>query len=278
VKAALRRAVDRFAERRVLRSNDRKRPRRLAQWHSRGVSFADRWPASAGTSAPNDANPLRAFFTARSEGRGIWKWDHYFDVYHRHFERFRGEEVHILEVGIYSGGSLDMWHEYFGPKCRVYGVDVQPECMQYEDAGTTVFIGDQSDRGFWRRFRQEVPRLDIVVDDGGHKPEQQATTLEELLPHVQPGGVYVVEDVHGVGNPFSAYVYGCVQSLNAFRGVAHHGNAARRMVSDAAGFQAAIDGIYQYPSVVVIEKRAQPLREFVSPKRGTEWAPFLRSD
>src|SRR5690348_1201544 len=132
VKAALLRAVDRFAERRLLRSNDRKRRRPLAQWHSRGVSFADSWPAGAGSTVSADGNPLRAFFTARSEGRGIWKWDHYFDVYHRHFERFRGEEVHILEIGIYSGGSLEMWHDYFGPKCHVYGVDVQPECMQYE--------------------------------------------------------------------------------------------------------------------------------------------------
>src|SRR5262249_37364415 len=117
-----------------------------------------------------------------------------------------------------------------------------------------------------------------VVDDGGHFAEQQAATLEELVPHLRPGGVYLVEDVYGVGNAFTAYVYGCVQALNAFHGVAHPGEAERRIVSEAAPFQGAVEGIYQYPSVVVIEKRAQPLREFVSPKRGSEWAPFLRND
>ena len=272
------RAVDRLAERRALRANDRKRGRRLARWHRRGVVFAEAWQPAPAVCFPEDGNPLRAFFAARSEGPGIWKWDHYFDVYHRHFKRFRGQEVHILEIGIYSGGSLEMWHHYFGPKCHVYGVDIEHECMTYQGERTTIFIGDQADRSFWQRLRQDVPRLDIVVDDGGHQPQQQVPTLEELLPHLEPGGVYVVEDVHGAGNPFAAYVYGCVQSLNAFHAVAHPGDPERRMVTETAAFQAAIDGIYQYPYVVVIEKRPEPLHEFIAPKRGSEWAPFLRND
>src|SRR5262245_46705450 len=113
MKAALERIVDRLAERRTLRANDRKRRRKLARWHRQGVAFAEAWPPAPGNGPHDDGNPLRAFFDARTEGRGIWKWNHYFDVYHRHFERFRGQEVHILEVGIYSGGSLEMWHDYF---------------------------------------------------------------------------------------------------------------------------------------------------------------------
>src|SRR4030081_2778881 len=52
----------------------------------------------------DQTNPLRDFFNRHRQGRGIWKWDHYFDIYHRHFSRFRGREVHVLEIGIYSGG------------------------------------------------------------------------------------------------------------------------------------------------------------------------------
>src|SRR5438067_13766465 len=65
-------------------------------------------PFSAAPIACASANPLRQFFDARSEGRGIWKWLHYFDIYDRHFSRFRGEAVHVLEIGVYSGGSLEM--------------------------------------------------------------------------------------------------------------------------------------------------------------------------
>ena len=64
-------------------------------------------------------NPLESYFDAHTTGPGIWKWRHYFDIYHRHFSKFVGKEVHILEIGIFSGGSLGMWKEYFGPQCRV---------------------------------------------------------------------------------------------------------------------------------------------------------------
>jgi hypothetical protein len=38
-------------------------------------------------------NPLRQYFDNNTEGPGIWKWTHYFDIYHRHFERFIGRDV-----------------------------------------------------------------------------------------------------------------------------------------------------------------------------------------
>jgi Methyltransferase domain len=249
------------------------RPRET--WRQRGTAYAEGWHAPGGRGVGDADNPLRAFFNARTEGRGIWKWDHYFDAYHRHFARFRGEEVHILEIGIYSGGSLEMWHDYFGPRCHVYGVDVEEACRRYEDEQTTVFIGDQADRAFWRRFRSAVPVLDIVVDDGGHQTDQQANSVEELLPHLRPGGVYVVEDHHGTRNQFAAYMSGLVDAFNAYSGMADHTDPERRKVSAARGFQSAIDSIHTYPFLTVIEKRRDAVGEFVSPMHGTQWEPFL---
>ena len=46
----------------------------------------------------------------------------------RDFKKFIGCEVHVVEVGIYSGGSLAMWRDYFGSKCHVYGIDIAEEC------------------------------------------------------------------------------------------------------------------------------------------------------
>src|SRR4029077_12460269 len=108
--------------------------------------------------------------------------------------------------------------EYFGSGCRVYGVDIDEECMAYEDTGTKVFIGDQADRSFWATVRQTVPKIDILIDDGGHHPEQQRITLEEMLPHLRPGGVYLCEDIHvfhGVPNHFASYLQGLASSLHS---------------------------------------------------------------
>lgn len=37
------------------------------------------------------------------------KHAHYFDIYHRHLQHFRGKKMHLLEIGVASGGSLQMW-------------------------------------------------------------------------------------------------------------------------------------------------------------------------
>jgi SAM-dependent methyltransferase len=223
----------------------------------------------------DQSNPLRAFFDAHRAGPGIWKWQHYFDVYERHFRRFRGQEVHVLEIGVYSGGSLGMWRDYFGPGAHVYGVDIESACKAYEQDMVKVFIGDQADRGFWRRFRAEVPRLDIVIDDGGHLYHQQRTTLEELLPHLRPGGVFVCEDVHGEFHPFASYMSGMAQMLNGGDVTNHLDDSERRLVSKATPFQSAIGSVSFYPLVIVIEKNLSAVPELVAPKHGDQWQPFL---
>ena len=141
------------------------------------------------------ANPLLEYFDSHLEGPGLWKWRHYFEIYHRHFAKFVGRELCLLEIGVYSGGSLGMWREYFGPGVRIFGVDIAEECKAYEDDRTTIFVGDQSDRDFWARVRREAPPFDIVIDDGSHEQDHQIISLEEVFPHVRSGGVYLCEDV-----------------------------------------------------------------------------------
>jgi cephalosporin hydroxylase len=92
----------------------------------------------------------------------------------------------IVEIGIFSGGSLAMWQSYFGAGAHVHGVDVEESCKAHADDSVTVWIGDQSDPAFWQRFLAKVPSFDIVIDDGGHEASQQMPTLEALLPRLSP--------------------------------------------------------------------------------------------
>jgi hypothetical protein len=242
-----------------------------------GFAYAQAWredPVIAAESRPSIGetgarNPLTAFFDARTAGRGIVKWRHYFEIYDRHLAKFAGEPSTLLEIGIYAGGSLDMWREYLGPGCRLYGVDIDPDCTRFEEA--TVFIGDQADRAFWERFRAETPPLDIIVDDGGHTSEQQLVTLEELLPRLRPGGVYICEDIHGDGNPFLGSVFGLSRGLFAYDLTLDEENPERVLTSPTTPFQSAMHSVHVYPYVVVIERRDVPLAELVASKHGSEW-------
>jgi hypothetical protein len=169
-----------------------------------------------------------------------------------------------------------MWKSYFGSRCKIYGVDIQPACTCYADESTKIFIGDQSSREFWKTFKEQVSALDVVIDDGSHLPRHQMIALEELLPHLQPGGVYICEDVHSAFNDFASYVSGIAHGLNAYVAADNVDSNERRLVGKVHPLQAAINSVHSYPFVSVIEKRDRPLSEFLAPKHGDQWAPFLK--
>lgn len=244
----------------------------------RAEGLVRRWPAQRNApstkAAACDDNPLRRYFEANRQGPGIWKWEHYFEIYHRHLAKFVGTAAHVVEVGVYSGGSLGMWRDYFGPQCRISGIDIQEECREYAREGIGIFVGDQADRSFWARFRGQTPPIDVVLDDGGHEPEQQIVTLEETLPYLAPGGVYLCEDIHGVGNRFAAFAHALADRLNAANWNRRKKDAGLT-ASDPSPFQAAVHSVHCYPFVVVIETHAAPLTALEAPKHGTQWQPFL---
>ena len=219
--------------------------------------------AGEGKSSPQAArpaleNPLAEYYF-NNAGRLINKWHHYFDIYHRHFSRFRGRSPVVVEIGVFHGGSLQMWHHYFGPGTRVVGIDIDPRCRKFEDKVTTILIGDQCDRRFLAEVRGIVPHIDIVIDDGGHTMAQQITTFEELYPHVQPDGVYLCEDIHTSLMPeygggyrregtFLEYSKALVDRL--------YGWYSRDLtVLTVDEFTRATYALHFYDSVLVIEKR-----------------------
>jgi len=206
-------------------------------------------------------NPLEyAFFNHR--GRRIDKWQHYFEVYHRHFARFRRRRPVVMEIGIWHGGSLQMWKKYFGRGARIVGVDIDPRCKAFAEDAVEVVIGDQSDRAFHAELRRRYPHVDILIDDGGHHMHQQITTFEELFPHVQPHGVYLCEDLHtsyiadyGGGHrkhgTFVERAKTLVDSLHGFHG-------GKPLVDPALredDFTRSAQSVHFYDSVVVVEKR-----------------------
>jgi hypothetical protein len=141
-------------------------------------------------------NPLLDYFVANG-GRSIHKWLHYFEIYHRCFERYRSRSgIKFLEIGVQNGGSTHMWREYFSKDARIIGMDIDPACREMEKDGFEIWIGDQASRDFWTNFKQKHSSLDIILDDGGHTMEQQLVAFQELFPILSDGGIYLCEDTH----------------------------------------------------------------------------------
>lgn len=227
----------------------------------------------------DDRNPFRRYMEDGSiEGPGMSKWVHYAEPYHRHLGKFIGRAPVVVEVGVCFGGSLRMWRRIFGEGCRVHGVDCSPQCARYADDATTIHIADQSDREFWDRFRGEVPHVDILIDDGGHDPAEQIVTMEEMMPHIALGGVYICEDVHHRGNPFFGFACATMDRLHDLDPDSYGQVDLPESWSDATAFQSKVGSFHVYPFMVVVEKRSETLARFSCPKIGTEWLPVFRKD
>jgi len=204
-------------------------------------------------------NELEKFFF-EEEHIPICKWVHYFDIYDRHFSKFRGKEITIVEIGVFQGGSLQMWKNYFGPKARIIGIDINSDCKKFEDDQIEIYIGSQEDKNFWRDFKTKVPQVDILLDDGGHTMRQQIITFEEMFEHISNEGIYLCEDCHtsywsayGGGykrkNTFIEYSKNFIDNMNAW-----YSNSKKLQVSESTK---SMRGLHYYDSVIVIEKKIQ---------------------
>lgn len=202
-------------------------------------------------------NQLLKYFE-KNESNLIHKWMHYFDIYDRHFEKYKGKNVTIVEFGVYHGGSLKMWRDYFGPKARIIGVDINPECKKFKDKNTEIYIGDQEDRTFLKKLAKKIGPIDIVIEDGGHTMKQQIHTFEEIYPSVKADGIFLIEDLHTSywkgydggyrrAGTFIEYSKNFIDELNAW----HSKDSESFEVTE---FTKTTHSMHVYDSIIVFEK------------------------
>jgi hypothetical protein len=120
----------------------------------------------------------------------------YLKTYDPFFEPFLEKKIALLELGIYKGGSLQLWRDYF-PFGTIAGIDVKlPEAFQDTDR-IHVFEGSQADHRFLTGVANEIaPQgFDIIIDDASHLGKLTKIAFWHLFDHhLKPGGMYVIED------------------------------------------------------------------------------------
>ena len=185
-----------------------------------------------------------------------------------------------MEFGVSQGGSLQMWKEYFGPKAKIFGIDINPNCKALEEDQVEILIGDQEDRSFLASVKERIPRIDILIDDGGHTMAQQINTFEVLFPSIDANGVYLCEDLHtsywrkwGGGyeraGTFIEYSKSFIDLLHAW----HSEDEAALAVTD---FTKSAHALHYYDSILVIEKR--PVEMPFHLKTGVAMVPPFRKE
>jgi|GEM_PF-1250750 hypothetical protein len=109
---------------------------------------------------------------------------------HGHTQDTLGERLH--EVGC---PSLRMWAGYL-PQASLFGFDIV-DFRTLSEPRMTIFQGDQASvADLTALVEQAGGPFDVIIDDGSHASHHQQITLAALFPHLAPGGLYCIEDLH----------------------------------------------------------------------------------
>ena len=205
---------------------------------------------------------LHSYFLNNGDKK-IDKWIHYFDMYERHLARFRYKSPVMIEIGVFGGGSLKMWKDYFGEGSRIIGIDINPLCKQYEEDGIEIFIGSQDDPNVINQIFEKYPNIDIVLDDGSHMMNHMITSFTLMYNKINPNGVYIVEDTHT--SYWDGYGGGLRREGSFMEFVKHKLDEINAQYTQGelpmSNFTISTDYIACYDSVVVFERRPQGKRQ-----------------
>lgn len=119
----------------------------------------------------------------------------YVEIYEMLFAPLRTKAKKIFEIGVLGGESLRLWEEYF-PSADVIGIDIV-DSRKHDVGRVKTAIADQGKRDELAKIVAESGgAFDIILDDGGHRMDQQQISFGALFPALKSGGLYVIEDIH----------------------------------------------------------------------------------
>ena len=185
------------------------------------------------------------------------KFPHYIDIYERYFKRFQERPVNVVEIGVGTGGFMQVLKRYFAhPDSKILGVDASTGNLD-KSLTQDVIVGLQQDEKIRNRVKERMPEIDILIDDGGHLPEEQLPTFNHFMPLIKTPGLYIVEDIQlsyapkygGLGKPgtFIEFVKDRIDDVNKYFFEPNDRKAIPEMMG--------IVSISVYPNIVIFEKQ-----------------------
>ena len=114
------------------------------------------------------------------------------EAYEEMFKDLKDKSGTLLELGIWKGGSLRMWRDYF-LKMNIMGIDRNPRWMIDDEERIETHCADQDDIPNF--MANELNQFDIIIDDMSHIGSLTRKSFRHLFDNnLKPGGIYVIED------------------------------------------------------------------------------------
>lgn len=124
----------------------------------------------------------------------------YINGYYNEAFKDNTKPITLLEIGVYQGGSLQLWAKHFGPDSKIYGFDVENHIVDEFISEPNIHFelkdaySDEVINGF------EDEYFDFIVDDGPHTLQSQIDCINKWWPKLKTGGKMIIEDIQTEDN------------------------------------------------------------------------------
>jgi demethylmacrocin O-methyltransferase len=125
-----------------------------------------------------------------------WGKHNYTPYYYKMFQNKskRRAVKKVVEIGSGEGASLFMWQDFF-KNAMIYSPEIEDWRLFEKDRIKVIKCDQANQDDLYRVLKVTGTDIDLWVDDGSHKPEDQLYTFFQVFPILKPGATYVIEDI-----------------------------------------------------------------------------------
>ena len=122
----------------------------------------------------------------------------YLPLYQELFFNKKHTARNVLEIGIYDGGSIKLWNDFF-TNATVYGIDINANRWKEIENKEKIVLHTLKDAYnvdfFVDNFINKNIKCDIMVDDGPHTLESMIQFIQLYSQIMTEDGILIIEDV-----------------------------------------------------------------------------------
>ena len=121
------------------------------------------------------------------------------NFYTKHLDKFKNNEINILEIGSFSGASAAAFVKYF-PKSKIFCFDINISNFKYMSEKIQVYGLDINKKHKVEKTLKKIfenykfKKFDIIIDDGSHYLSDILFSLNFFFKHLKEKGIFIIED------------------------------------------------------------------------------------
>lgn len=87
-----------------------------------------------------------------------------------------------------------MWRDFF-PNAKIYGADYRESSLIKRDRIESILCDQRRKPHLYNLIDIIGPDIDLIIDDGSHRPRDQVFTCLNLMPLLRKDVIYIIENV-----------------------------------------------------------------------------------